>query len=677
MRFLRITKRTTRPLLALTLALALTSLAPAPAQAAPNPVDLELGGEGATPWVIGGIKPGDSGTKTVELRNVGTADGYVTIWFDEIVSGEGLNPESETGDTSEPGELADYLEFNVTAAGLGTNLSLPATINDLPHSFASSDYIEVIPLRAGETVDLEWQWELPWDTGNVVQGDSITFTTTYLLQEIDIVDLSGVVSAEGEFTEEFESESGGVALTIGAGTIALTASGDPVTEIWIAEADKEPSAPSPDTATVGSQTVLGPPGATFNPPITVALTYDPADIPLEADPGDLFFALWDEGAGEWTEVEGSTVDAASNIVSAPISHFSRYTILARIPAPVIFPEPGGPPGIIPGPDEPEDVDDTPVGPARFIEIDLLGQSFSVGIDADGALIEPLTVTDGSRDFTIDLAGGTVITSPGGVELSRIELSIDAGDSVADLAIPDDLAVLSPVYRVTGYGGDELVGRIDFAPAARLSIRYDPNALPEYVFLPYVARYDDVSGSQQLPPAPGIVEVGIATGLTDHASLFVVLAELVPPPPDLPEEFEVTAVTIEPVTPILEAGDLALASREIQAGETANVSVTVTNRSSVEGTIELYLVIDGVVRMVREVTLPAETSQVVTFEVHDLAAGTHQVKVAGLTEQFEVVAAGAPPIEAGVNWPLIDLSVAAAILGGAFFLYRFTRRARRV
>ncbi len=657
------------------LALALTSLAPAPAQAAPNPVDLELGGVGASSWVISGIKPGDSGTKTVELRNIGTADGYVTIWFDEIVSDEGLNPESETGDTSGPGELADYLVIDVTAAGLGTNLSLPATINDLPHSFNSADYIEVIPLKAGEIVNLEWQWELPWDTGNVVQGDSITFTTTYLLQEIDIVDLSGVVSAEGVFTEQVESGSGGVALTIGAGTVGLTAALAPITEIWIAEAEKEPSEPSADTATVGSQTVLGPPGATFNPPIAVALTYDPADIPEEADPGDLFFALWDEGAGEWTEVADSTVDAASNTVSAPISHFSRYTILARIvppPPPEPPPEPSSPPVIFVEPDEPEDVDDTPVGPARFIEIDLLGQSFSAGIDADGALIEPLTVTDGSRDFTIDLAAGTVITSPGGVELSRIELSIDD----AALAVPDDLAVLSPVYRVTGYGGDEAVGRIDFAPAARLSIRYDPNALPEYVFLPYVARYDDVSGPQQLPPAPGIVEVGIATGLTDHASLFVVLAELVPPPPDLPEEFEVTAVTIEPVTPILEAGDLALASREIQAGESVNVSVTITNRSDVEGTTELYLVIDGVVRMVREVTVPAETSQVVTFEVHDLAAGIHQVKVAGLTEQFEVVVADAPPIEAGVNWLVIDLSVAAAILGGAFFLYRFTRRARR-
>ncbi len=117
--------------------------------------------------------------------------------------------------------------------------------------------------------------------------------------------------------------------------------------------------------------------------------------------------------------------------------------------------------------------------------------------------------------------------------------------------------------------------------------------------------------------------------------------------------------------------------DLQAGEPVKISVTITNRSNIEGTTELYLVVDGIVRTVKEVTIAAETSQVVSFEVHGLAAGIHQVKVAGLTEQFEVVVAGAPPVEAGVNWLAIDLSVAAVILIGAFGLYRFTRRARRV
>lgn len=63
--------------------------------------------------------------------------------------------------------------------------------------------------------------------------------------------------------------------------------------------------------------------------------------------------------------------------------------------------------------------------------------------------------------------------------------------------------------------------------------------------------------------------------------------------------------------------------------------------------------------------------------HDLAAGTHLVKIAGLTEEFEVIAIDVVPIEgADLNWLLIDISVAAAIITGALVIYRIARRTRR-
>ena len=181
----------------------------------------------------------------------------------------------------------------------------------------------------------------------------------------------------------------------------------------------------------------------------------------------------------------------------------------------------------------------------------------------GPSSKALTVTDGSLDFAIDLAAGTLLTGTGGVALDRLVLSIDDGNA---FEIAEDVIALSPVYRLTGYHQGAAVERVDFAPAARISLRYDADALPEFVFLPHLARYDDDGGLVQLPPAPGVLELGIATGLTDHASLFVVTARLAPEPPPLPEEFEVEAITVEPIIPILEAGDLVLTSREIQAGE---------------------------------------------------------------------------------------------------------------
>ena len=65
MLFGKLAKYKTRLALALILGLALIGSSPIPVQAQ-TPIDLELGGEGATSWNIANIKPGDSGTKTVD-----------------------------------------------------------------------------------------------------------------------------------------------------------------------------------------------------------------------------------------------------------------------------------------------------------------------------------------------------------------------------------------------------------------------------------------------------------------------------------------------------------------------------------------------------------------------------------------------------------------------------------
>jgi|GEM_PF-3157790 len=184
MRIVGVFRYATRLLLVATIGVVLVGFLPAAVQAnGGNPIDLELGGAGASSWDIANIAPGDSGTETVELHNAGSRNGFVTIWISDTVSGEGLNPESETGDTSEPGELDDHLLFNLSCSGLSTNLNLPVTIGNLPRSVSDPNYIKIIPLNAGDTVDLEWQWQLPPQTDNDVQGDSLSFTINYLLKE--------------------------------------------------------------------------------------------------------------------------------------------------------------------------------------------------------------------------------------------------------------------------------------------------------------------------------------------------------------------------------------------------------------------------------------------------------------------------------------------------------------
>ena len=181
----RVIRHTSGLFLAVIIGLVLAGSLPTPVHAA-DPVDLVLGGEGATSWNIDNILPCDSGVKTVTLHNAGTEAGFVTIWISDIVSSEGANPESETGDTLKTGELIDYLLFNLSSIPpdrLSTNMSLPTTLGNFPQSYEDPNYVRIIPLNAGDTVTLNWEWELPCETGNDAQGDTLSFDVNYALEE--------------------------------------------------------------------------------------------------------------------------------------------------------------------------------------------------------------------------------------------------------------------------------------------------------------------------------------------------------------------------------------------------------------------------------------------------------------------------------------------------------------
>ena len=295
--------------LAVITVLALSGFLPAEVQAETNPVDLVLGGAGAVAWNIANVKPSDSGIKIVELHNAGSGDGLVTVWISDLVSGEGLNPESETGNTAEPGEFADYLFLDLTAEGLTSNLNFPVAIGNFPRNNAGPDYIEIIPLKAGETVFLRWDWQIPAQANNDLQGDNITYTINYLLREINITDVSGSVNEIGLFTENViaESATGRATITIEENTIGQTSGGAPVSEIWLIDGDKAPPAVPQNSAAVALYDI-GPDGITFDRPVTLTFSYDgPESLPAGVGDGDLVIMLRDKDTRQWVDLDGSIV----------------------------------------------------------------------------------------------------------------------------------------------------------------------------------------------------------------------------------------------------------------------------------------------------------------------------------------------------------------------------------
>jgi len=65
-----------------------------------------------------------------------------------------------------------------------SNISMPALVNSLPQNAADAHYIKVLSLAAGETINIDWNWNLPPGTGNVVQGDSLSYIINYALEDL-------------------------------------------------------------------------------------------------------------------------------------------------------------------------------------------------------------------------------------------------------------------------------------------------------------------------------------------------------------------------------------------------------------------------------------------------------------------------------------------------------------
>ena len=136
------------------------------------------------------------------------------------------------------------------------------------------------------------------------------------------------ISDTGEFLMKYTAKSAdsGAAVTFQPGTIGLTQQGEPLSEIIVTERQDPPTPPA-DAEVIGLAYDFGPEGASFDQPATIRLSYDQAQLPENVAEKNLIIAIWDNQLEEWARLD-SNVDPANNIITAEVTHFSLYTILA-------------------------------------------------------------------------------------------------------------------------------------------------------------------------------------------------------------------------------------------------------------------------------------------------------------------------------------------------------------
>jgi hypothetical protein len=151
------------------------------------------------------------------------------------------------------------------------------------------------------------------------------------------VSLRGSSSSEGVVWENIRlaSMDTKASLDIAYGTKCTNAKGNALTSVSITQIEN-PEAAQKGVTVIGKVYELGPSGANFDPPITLTIYYDESSLPEGMEKSGLSIAVWDEESGTYKTID-CRVDTETNTITALISHFSRYAIIAVPSAPATVP----------------------------------------------------------------------------------------------------------------------------------------------------------------------------------------------------------------------------------------------------------------------------------------------------------------------------------------------------
>lgn len=140
-------------------------------------------------------------------------------------------------------------------------------------------------------------------------------------------DITGNIDANGVVTQSvtITFSDGDAEIMVPAGTTARDFDGNALAELTYQKASPVPI-PSGMSVLVAAN--FGPSGATFDPPITVTMTYDPATLPNGVAEEKLVLAYYDTVTSRWVNLTDIVVDTVNHSVSGPASHFTKFAVMA-------------------------------------------------------------------------------------------------------------------------------------------------------------------------------------------------------------------------------------------------------------------------------------------------------------------------------------------------------------
>ena len=244
--------------------------------------------------------------------------------------------------------------------------------------------------------------------------------------------------------------------------------------------------------------------------------------------------------------------------------------------------------------------------------------------------------------------GTIFLDKDGELLSSLELTTN-----------DKLLPPPPEANIVGLPYNLGPSGTTFDQQITITCSYDSYQIP-----PKVAEEDLAMGCydedvDEWLVSPSVVDIvnNTVTAVVDHLSTFTIIA---PIPPPAPAAFTPSSLSISPP--------------EVNIGETASISVLVTNTGEHEASYIVTLKINEMIEETREITL-AGGSETVTFTIVKDEAGAYSVDVNGLHGSFMVKEPQPPPpvLPTEVKWIIIGLVIAAIVFLAIFLPIRLLGR----
>jgi len=237
---------------------------------------------------------------------------------------------------------------------------------------------------------------------------------------------------------ELASSDGRVRLSLAANT-RINMQGS--TLLGAATESKPPAAG--DNSTLIRAYSFMPSGATFSPAATMTLKYEKASLPSGALESNLYIAYWN--GASWVKLS-SSVDTGAKEVSAPVSHFTVFSL--RVTS-----------------EQAQSATTTTTSQGIAIATSILGTASSFNTSG-GKTTAPVSLTDSGGTMKITLAENTTISLPVG----NRQITVSKLDSAPNR--PANTLII----QAYSFQPDNTA----FSPAASVTLKYDAGALPANV-----------------------------------------------------------------------------------------------------------------------------------------------------------------------------------------------------